>query len=119
MNVNQQQCRLIKQHYDAFRSNNKPGYGYFTNPDKAEGAGCTTYAVSFVKKAGLMNAYLEQQWFREIRISTRHLGPTDQVDMIEEIPLELISIFRYVIPFIPTKWYKKGDTVVSFSFPDP
>lgn len=22
-------------------------------------------------------------------------------------------------PFIPTKWYKKGDTVVSFSFPDP
>lgn len=119
MNVNQEQCRRIKQHYDAFRNNKKPGYGFFTNPDNAEGAGCTTYAVSYIRKAGLMHAYLEQKWFREVRISTRHLGPTDQVDMIEGIPLEPISMFRFLIPFMPTRWYKKGDTVISFSYPDP
>lgn len=117
--VNQEQCRLIKQHYEDFTNKDTLIYGFMTNPIDAGGAGCTSYVVSYAQKAGIFPPFLDKQWNRPIRISTKLLGPTDQSAEIDGVVLQPISMFCFINPLRPVKWNSKDDIAVNFDFLDP
>lgn len=119
INVNQEQCRLIKQHFDEFNAQDTLWYGFFADAEGASGAGCTSYVVSYAQKAGIFPPFLEKNWTREVRMSTKLLGPTDQAVEIDGDALTPISIFKFLNPLKPVKWNRKTDKAVYFSFPDP
>lgn len=119
MKINRKQCRRIKRHYDEITNNSNLQYGFMVDPVKAEGGGCTAYIVSFAQKAKVFDEYLKKQWFRTVNIAVRHLGPTDQTEEIDGIPLQPISMLRFLIPFIPAKWHQPDEPVVTFTYPDP
>lgn len=119
INVNQDQCRLIKQHYDEFNQQDTLWYGFFTDVEGANGAGCTSYIVSFAQKVDAFPPFLETSWTRNLDVSIDLLGPTDQADEIDGYPLWPVSFFKFLNPIIPVKWNKKRDYVVPLSFLDP
>lgn len=121
MNVNQEQCRMIKDQYEDFRKNGTENlvYGFFTDPLRFNGAGCTSYATSYAQKSGIFQHFLEKQWTRTIEISINNLGPTDQVDSIDGRVLKPVSFIRFVNFLRPLKWKKANEPVIRFSFIDP
>lgn len=117
--INRKQCRRIKRHYEEFTNNSNLQYGFIVDPSKAEGGGCTAYIVSFAQKAKVFDEYLKKQWFRTVNIAVQHLGPTDQTNEINGIPLQPISMLRFLIPFISVKWHHPDEPVVTITYPDP
>jgi hypothetical protein len=119
INVSQEQCRMIKQHFEDFNSQDTLWYGFFTDPHKANGAGCTSYVISYAQKAGIFPQFLEKNWTRKVSMSLKHLGPTRQNSEIDGHVLEPVSFFKFMNPLKQTKWNNKGDKLISFLYPDP
>lgn len=119
INVNQEQCRLIKQHFEDFNRQDTLWYGFFSDAQGAKGAGCTSYVVSYAQKSEVLPMFIEKNWIRNLDVSIKLLGPTDKLDEIDGHPLTPFSFFRFLNPIKPVKWYKKGDRVVCLSFLDP
>jgi hypothetical protein len=117
--VKQEQCMLIKQHYDDFMKKDTFTYRFITNPIDAGGINCAFYAVSYAQRAGVFPSFFEKQWKREIKISTKLLGPTDQIDVFDNMDLEPISWFRLMNFLRPVKWNSEGDKEVNIVFFDP
>jgi hypothetical protein len=119
INVNQEQCRMIKQHFDEFNRQDTLYYGFFSDAQEAKGAGCTSYVTSYAQRAGVFPQFLEKNWTRHLDVSLKLLGPTDKVDEIDGHPLIPVSILKFLNPIKPVQWKNKGDKVISFSFFDP
>jgi hypothetical protein len=110
---------LIKQHYDEFIQQEFLWYGFFADVQGVNGAGCTSYIISYAQKADAFPQYLEKNWTRNLDVAVKLLGPTDQVVEIDGYPLTPFSFIKILNPIIPVKWNKHGDHVVPLSFYDP
>ncbi|HAQ38204.1 MAG TPA: hypothetical protein DCQ58_06810, partial [Saprospirales bacterium] len=121
MNISQEQCEIIRNHYEGFRQNGTENliYGFFTDPLSLEGAGCTSYATSFAQKSGVFSPFLQEKWTRTIEISAKNLGPTNQASSIEGYQLKPVSFIRFINFLRPLRWKKENDKLIRFSFIDP
>lgn len=121
INISQEQCETIQYHYDGFRKNGTDNlvYGFFTDPLNIQGAGCTSYAISFAQKSGVFSPFLQEKWTRTIEISAKNLGPTNQANSIEGYILKPVSFIRFINFLWPLRWKKENDKLIRFSFFDP
>lgn len=120
-NIDEEQCRVIRDHYETFRKNGTENliYGLITDPLGFKSAGCTSYAVSFTQKAGILNEFLEQNWTREIKLTRDILGPTDQGHILDDQLLKPVSFFKLINPFRPLKWIKEEQKLLTIPMFDP
>jgi len=121
INISPEQCKIINTHYEDWRKNGTENliYGVFADPLSFQGAGCTSYAVSFAQKAGIFPPFLEENWTRTVELSTKNLGPTDQAYSVEGYTLKPLSYTRLINFLRPLKWKRENDKLIRFSLIDP
>lgn len=81
-------CRRLQRYSKEYEMHKIWGaYGLSLDPLLREGAGCTAYAVSFLRVAGIPTDELRKEWSRTVNIPMRYIGgslnPKKRVDILK------------------------------------
>jgi len=81
-NVTARQCAAMTCHLNRFKSSfadpereKNMKYGFTVDPNTYEGGGCTSYATSFIERAGLYHPIFDR-WKRHLTVSEAFIGET-------------------------------------------
>ncbi len=121
MPISREQCDLMACHLKAFRAVKAPTYGFTPDPLKYEGAGCTSYATSFLQVAGLYEPEFDR-WWRKLVISSRLVGKRSlqkEHGAIDSDQPGKVGWLKVLALFKKSKWRAEGTSNYELNILDP
>ncbi len=73
--INEEHCERMRRYYEEFQMHRiSKYYGLAHRPRMREGAGCTSYAMSYLEIAGILNPQLKAAFSKNIRVPESLIG---------------------------------------------
>ncbi len=114
--VNNDALGNMLAHFKQFTQNGGfEKYSLSANPLKAEGAGCSSFSMSFLAAAGLVKPEFKARWSRTISVPERLIGNTLHNGPVSMPKLALDAIFGKSLD----NWAKPGELARKVFFWDP
>jgi len=85
-------------------------YGLAFHNDFEEGASCTSFAIGFLKIAGVLNEEHEKNWTRTLHISEKYFASVDR-------PMGFLRFLYYMAT--SQRWAEPGEKIHELKFWDP
>ncbi len=90
-------------------------YGLWQNPLRDEGAGCVSFGIAVLEKCGVLTSEMRQSWCRELKVSSRWLGPS-----LGHPPVGFLNLVRRIcFTTEGLSWSQRGEASQGIQFWDP
>lgn len=110
--VSPESCAKMQEFYTTIANEGlHQWYGMMSRPDHGEGGGCSAYAVSYLKAAGLLEDWVIQEWARYVRVPMESIGGPVNGGRTLGIP--------YLMFRSPQRWSRENEAHLPLFLYDP